>query len=183
MGFYLELVPQENNTREFRELPPPSSFWVLYLVGIFALSCMGAAAYAVLGGLFSQASLLDGIILGTIAGFLLLFAAVGFKMLALRKFIRWPENRLQVGFLIFGQPWILKSFVRREIETVEVVNHKPAPNRAPDFHDDPQYFVKGHWRLILVLKNKKTFVLDKHVEREAIQPLYNLVSSWFAARE
>lgn len=182
MGFYLDLVPQEKEGREFRELPPPVSFWVLYAVGVFALICMGAAAYSVLGGLFAQGSFWDGVILGTVGIFLVLFLFVGIKMLALRKFIRLEADVLKVGFLVFGSPFQLSNYPRSEVKEVCLINQRPTPNLAPEFHDDPQYFVRGHWRVVLDLKKQKRIVLDKHVEREALLPLYTVVESWFGKR-
>jgi hypothetical protein len=179
MGFYLELVPQGKECQEFRELPPPVSFWVLYAVGVFALICMGAAAYSVLGGLFAQGSIWDGIILGTVGLFLALFLFIGIKMLALRKFVRLKTDELQVGFFVFGRPFRLHNYLRSDIKEVCLINQRPTPNLAPEFHDDPQYFVRGHWRLVLDLKKPKRVVLDKHVEREALIPLFNSIESWF----
>ncbi|MFM8270390.1 MAG: hypothetical protein ACKN9V_09405, partial [Pseudomonadota bacterium] len=106
MGFYLDLVPKPAPTKEFKEVAPPSTYWVLYAIGVFALVCMVGAAHHVLGGLIQEATLWDWIILGILGGVVLLFLFVGFKLAALRRFVRVDAAELQTGYFCLGFPLI-----------------------------------------------------------------------------
>jgi len=173
MGFYLELRPGQNSSdpQEFIEQPPPATYWVLFLMGVFALGCMGLAAHQVLGGLLGQASMIDWVLLAILLFIVGLFLCVGFKMAFLRKFIRLRKGKLELGFYCLGIPHISKKWDFSEISDFVLYNHKPAPNLAPQHHTDPQYYIRGHWRILLKSNSGKGYVLDKHVEREALNPL------------
>jgi len=175
MGFYLELRPAKKSSspEEFIEQPPPATYWVLFLIGVFALVCMGLAAHQVLDGLFDQASMIDWVLLAILFFVVGLFLCVGFKMAFLRKFIRLRNGKLELGFYCVGIPLISKKWNFSEISEVVLYNHKPAPNLAPQHHTDPQYYIRGHWRVLLKSVSGKGYVLDKHVEMEALDPLFS----------
>jgi len=178
MGFYLDLVPYQSRTTEFREKAPPAYFWVLYTISVFALACMALAAHQVLNGLAQEDSLIDKVLVGTffLAGIFLFFA--GLKFVGLRKFIKLEGNQLDFGFLFFGLPVLKKSFSKSQLSKLELLNKRPVSNLAPQLHDDPQYYVQGHWRLVLVSVEGKKVVLDKHVEKEALTPLLAAIQEW-----
>jgi hypothetical protein len=179
MGFYLEIVPEPLKREEFREVPPPKTYWILYGIAVFAVGCMMAAAYQVLGDLLSAGTVWDWLILGVLALVILLFGAVGFKMAALRRFIRLVGKQLQTGYFCFGYPIVLRKVNRDEVKEVSLFNHKPAPNLAPQFHDDPQYFIRGHWRVMVYPTRRRPILIDKHVEKEALESIYQWVSTWW----
>lgn len=183
MGFYLDLVPNQSRPSEFREVAPPAYFWVLYLISVFALVCMALAAHQVLGGLAKEDSLIDKFLVGSFLLAALFLVITGLKFLGLRKFIKIDRQRIGWGYLFFGYPVLNKSFLRSGISKVDLVNKRPASNLAPQLHDDPQYYVQGHWRLVITSAEGKTRVLDKHVEREALTPLYRAVSDWFEKKD
>lgn len=178
MGFYLDLNPKTSEGTLFIENGPPAVYWTLYAIGIFALFCMGLAAHQVVGGLFQEPSWFDWGLLFGVASVVLLFFLVGFKMAALRKFVSLEGPKLQVGYYVVGRSVVLRSISKDLVSDLVLVNQKPAPNLAPQFHDNPQYFVRGHWRLILITKLGKKHVLDKHVEKEALLPLYSSIKNW-----
>jgi hypothetical protein len=179
MGFYLELVPEPTKREEFREVPPPKTYWILYAIAVFAVGCMMAAAYQVLGDLLSAGTVWDLLILGILALVILLFGAVGFKMAALRRFIRVAGTQLQTGYFCFGYPLVLRKVNREDVKEVVLLNQKPAPNLAPQFHDDPQYFIRGHWRVVVYSNHHPPLLIDKHVEKEALESIYQWVSEWW----
>ena len=45
-------------------------------------------------------------------------------------------------------------------------------------HDDGQYFIRGHWRVIALLKNGKQLTLDRHTEKGALTLLYRNLCLW-----
>lgn len=180
MGFYLELKPIQTGAQsnEFIEQAPPSTYWLLFLIAVFAMVCMTLAAYPVLGGLLLQGSSWDWLLFLTLFLIVGLFLFVGFKMAFMRKFIRFKKTFLETGYYLGGIPLVSKRWSRTEINEVILFNHRPAPNLAPQTHQDPQYYIRGHWRLLAKLKCGKNFVLDKHVEQEALQILFSALQKW-----
>lgn len=180
MGFYLELKPTQTSslTDEFIEQAPPPTYWALFLIAVFALICMGLAAYPILGGLLTQGSSLDWVFFLILLMIIGIFLFVGFKMAFLRKFLRFKTTELEVGYYGAGIPFVSRKWSRSEINEVVLFNHQPAPNLAPQTHHDSQYYIRGHWRLLVKLKSGKGFVLDKHVEREAMEPLFLALQEW-----
>lgn len=180
MGFYLDLKQSEKKPDFYLEASPPVSFWLLYGLGCLALIGMMLAAHSIMGDLLKQATLWDwGLVsLGSLA--LLIFLGAGIKLFALRKFIRRSGSWLEVGYYFLGQPICTWKINSKDIHEISVVNQRPAPNLAPQFHDDPQYYIRGHWRLVVSTAKGKTKVLDKHVEREALLPLLSWLSQWQA---
>lgn len=178
MGFYLDLNPQSTARVDFREGAPPPTFWVLFLIGVFAILCMVLAAHQILGDLFKSPGLVDWILMGGLGFVVALFLGAGLKLLAFRKFIQENGDKLLMGYDVFGFPWVFYRFPRKQVARLYLYNHKPAPNLAPQFHDDPQYFIKGHWRLVIETHQGKKKVLDKHVEKDALEPLFRALSAW-----
>ncbi len=131
-----------------------------------------------IGGLAQRDSLIDQVLVGTfvLAGVFLVFA--GLKFVGLRKFIKLDEDQLVFGFLFFGFPIFKKCFQRSQVSKVELLNRRPVSNLAPQLHDDPQYYVQGHWRLVLTPVEGDKVILDKHVEREALTPLLAIIQEW-----
>jgi len=179
MGFYLELVPEPTKSKEFKEVSPPTTYWILYAIAIFAVGCMMGAAHHVLGGLLAAGSIWDWMILGVLGLVFLLFGAIGFKMAALRRFIRVEGDQLQTGYFCLGYPLVLRKANRDEVREIVLLNQKPAPNLAPQFHDDPQYFIRGHWRVIVYPKHTRPILIDKHVEKEALELVHQWVNAWW----
>lgn len=174
MGFYLELRQsgKSKHQNDFIEQAPPATYWALFLIGVFALVCMSLAAHSVLGGLLNQASFLDWILFFILFLVLALFVFIGLKMAFLRKFIRVRNKSLELGYYIGKIPLVMYRWHRNSVLALDIVNHRPAPNLAPQHHNDPQYYIRGHWRLVLKTNKNKVKVLDKHVEREALEALF-----------
>lgn len=183
MGFYLELVPNQARAKEFTEASPPASYWVLYAIGVFAVFCMGAAAHQVLGGLLNEATVWDWLIFFVLGLVLLLFVAVGFKMAVLRRFIRLQGAQLQTGYYFLNHPLVLRRASRNEVKEIVLLNQKPAPNIAPQFHDDPQYFIRGHWRVFVYPHSGRPILIDKHVEKSALDPINEWIHAWWKGSE
>jgi len=179
MGFYLELVPEQTRGKEFKEAAPPVSYWLLYAIGVFAFICMGTAAHQILGDLLNQGTVWDWMIFFILGLVVFLFLAVGFKMAALRRFVRIQDTELQAGFYCLGFPLILRQVTRDGVTDIVLVNQKPAPNMAPEYHDDPQYFIRGHWRSLVYVKGKRAILIDKHVEKAALKPIHQWVRVWW----
>lgn len=180
MGFYLELKPVQTQARpnEFIEQAPPSTYWLLFLIAVFAMVCMTLAAYPVLGGLLLQGSSWDWLLFLILFLIVGTFLFVGFKMAFMRKFIRFKNTFLETGYYLGGIPWVSKRWTQPEINEMALFNHRPAPNLAPQTHQDPQYYIRGHWRLLVKLKSGRDFILDKHVEKEALQTLFTNLKKW-----
>jgi len=179
MGFYLDLIPAQSRPNEFREVPPPAYFWALYSISVFALGCMALAAYQVLGGLAQEESLIDKFLVGSFLFAFAFLGLTGLKFVGVRKFVKLEKDSLVYGYLFFGTPLIGQRLFKKDISSIGLVNKRPAPNRAPDLHEDSQYYVRGHWRVVVALVGGREKVLDKHVEKEALVPLVEFLESWF----
>ncbi len=179
MGFYLELRKAVvDGSIEFREQVPPPVFWLLYFVAGFALVCMGAAAYALLGDLVRSGSFWDVLIVAVILSAVPLYLLLGLKLMSLRKKVLFTDDKITCGF-----QWRKRLFFRVEVphsdaREVVILNQRPAPNVAPSHHDDRQYYIRGHWRVGIQLKNGKTVILDRHTEKEALEPLRLQLENW-----
>ena len=180
MGFYLELRPRQTGSfvDEFVEQAPPPTYWALFLIAIFALICMALAAHPVLDGLLAQGSSVDWVLVFVLVIIVGIFVFVGLKMAFLRKFLRFRNTELDAGYYWAGVPLVSRRWSRSEINEVVLFNYQPAPNLAPQTHQDSQYYIRGHWRLLVKLKSGRIFVLDKHVEREAMEPLFLALQDW-----
>lgn len=177
MGFYIDLVPVGPRMERFEESAIPSVFWVLYGILGFALLCMGTAAHAVLGDLLKIGSTFDLVVLSLIFSALPIYLLLGIKLLFVRKFVSLDRETLKRGFRFAGKEVLVKRFSKRDAEEILLVNRKPSPNVAVRVHDDSQYHLRGHWRILLRSGNKY-FTLDKHTDPGALEPLYRQVLSW-----
>lgn len=181
MGFYLELKRNARVPSEFIEAEIPSTFWVLYTVAGFALTCMGVAAFALLIDLARTGSKWDQVLVITILTAVPIYTAIGLKLAGLRKFVNYSTDSLQAGYRLFGMTVFRRVVSRAEIVGVSLLNKKPSQNVAPLVHDDKQYYLRGHWRVVLQLKNGRLITIDKHTEEAALYPLYENLQKWWAA--
>lgn len=171
MGFYLELFPVAGET-EYREQAVPNVFWILYGLAGFALACMFGAAYSLLGDLAKAGSTFDRALIGSILSAVPIYVLLGVKMAWVRKFARYDARGVEVGHRLAGKT-LWKRFVPwAEVKSVELVNQRPTANLAPRQHGDAQYYIRGHWRLLLVTRENKEVVLDRHTEKEMLEPLF-----------
>lgn len=179
MGFYLELQRHpEPAGLTYREDPPPAVFWVLYLFLGFALTCMGLAARTLLGDLARTGSTFDQGLVGLFVAFIPLYGLIGLKLGFVRRYVAIGGDTLRVGYRLGGRRLWERRLARRDIAAVEVVNQRPAPNNAPLHHDDPQYFVRGHWRVVARRRDGKSVTLDRNTDREPLLPLAEDAQAW-----
>lgn len=177
MGFYFELKPAPQHGL-FREEAVPGFFWALLGFAGFALACMGGAAYALLWDLATAGSVIDQILVGTILAFIPLYFVIGFKLAFLRRYVEYQGEEIRVGFFMGKRRWFEKRVPRSEIKEILLINQRPSRNLAPREHSDKQYYIQGHWRLLLLKKNGKKVLLDRHTEKPALEPLQKAVCAW-----
>ena len=177
MGFYLELEPDPGD-REFREARPAFVYWALYAFAGLALVGMAAAAHRFLGDLLSQGNPFDWVLVGGILAVLPLYLALGVRLCLLRRYVSLGEGYVEVGFRVGPRPVWQRRLQRAEVARIALANISPAPNVAPHLHGDPQYYVRGHWRLQAVAHRGKPLNLDKHTEKEALEGLRRAASEW-----
>ncbi len=189
MGFYLELRPngpaaQESATNgyfaEFYEQTPPPVFWLLYGVAGFALVCMGLAAYSLLGDLAKSGSFFDTLLVACIFSSVPFYFLIGLKLVGFRKMVRISGDELVVGFQFLRKIRFAKRVNRSQIKDISLINQRPRPNVAPGQHDDPQYYIRGHWRVVVELRNGKSIVVDRHTEKGALEPLSLSLMNWLS---
>lgn len=177
MGFYFELKPTPKRGL-YQEEAVPGFFWALLGFAGFALACMGGAAYALLWDMATAGSLLDQILVGIIFSFIPMYFLMAFKLALMRRFVEYQDDLLSVGFFVGKQRWFEKRVKRQEVKELLFYNQKPSGNLAPVQHHDKQYYIQGHWRLILLKKDGKEVLLDRHTEKPALEPLHQEVSRW-----
>lgn len=178
MGFYIELNPVGDSGQEFRETEIPPVFWMLYLIAGFALLCMGLAAHTLLKDLARIGSGWDLAIVYAIISAVPFYFLIGFKLGALRRFVRFTDGTLAVGYQIGKTPFRERKIAKKQIQEILLVNLRPSPNLAPQRHLDAQYYIRGHWRVVALLKNGKRIALDRHTEKGALEPLYKNLCTW-----
>lgn len=176
MGFYIELVRFQPGVYSEGEIP--KAYWVLYGIGGFALICMGGAAYALLIDLAKTGWIGDQILVGSIVGAIPLYLLLGLKLVWVRKYVEIGAEVVQTGFRFAGYTFLKRSVHRSEVAQAVLFNKKPSENIAPTEHRNSQYYIRGHWRVGLKLKNGQFIVLDKHTEKEAIHPLFQELQDW-----
>jgi len=179
MGFYLELFPVTGE-KEYREQAVPGVYWILFGLAGFALACMFGAAYTLLGDLARAGSTFDRFLIGSILSAVPLYLLVGIKMAWVRKFARYDTKGVETGYRLFGKAFCKRFTAWSEVKAVELVNLRPTANLAPRQHADAQYYIRGHWRLILAGKDGKEVVIDRHTEKEVLEPLYRALQLTFA---
>lgn len=176
MGFYIEL--QRTTPTEYSEKEVPGAFFSLYAIAGFALICMGVSAYALLGDLFREGSWFDRAIVLILGLSIPAYLAAGIKIFSIRKFVRFSGKSVSWGYQSFGRSWRVRSVTRDQVQAIELTNRRPSPNIAPRQHDDGQYYIRGHWQLILRTRDGKTHVIDKHTEKEAVSALETDLRVW-----
>ncbi len=181
MGFYLELYPLSGED-EYREQAVPKVYWILYGLAGFALTCMFTAAYRLLADLVRMGDPWDLALVGLILSAAPIYFLLGIKMLWIRKFVRFGSGKIGVGFRMGRWKLCESSLPLESIQSVELINRRPSANLAPVQHGDNQYFIRGHWKVFVVAKNGKEIVLDRHTEKEALEPLWNRVKLTFLGR-
>ena len=107
--------------------------------------------------------------------------AMTVKLAGMRKYIRFEGPNLVWGYRLFGKPVFTHAVKAEAVATFELENHRPRGNLAPQHHDNPAYYVRGHWRLMLVEKNGEKHGLDRHTEKEVLLPLYDDLNTWLRA--
>ena len=178
MGFYMELSPTQT-PGEFAEKEVPPVFWVLYLIAGFALACMAGAAHLLLWDLAKSGSWFDILLVGTIFLAIPAYILIGIKLAGVRKFVWLSPGKLVLGFRFFGRPIVRKELREEDVAGIDLHNKKPTPNLAPEQHDDPQYAIRGHWRVSVKTKKGRDIVVDRHTENEALIPLAGALKQAF----
>ncbi len=178
VGFYLELN-RDPKSSEYREDFVPFVYLGLVGFSFLALLGMGLAAHTLLAQLASRgSSFWDKFLVYSPLACLPVLLLLGIKLAGMRKFLRFDGNTLTRGFRLWGRPVLVTKLARQEIAELLLENHRPKSNLAPRHHDNPAYYVRGHWRLMAKTKNGATICLDRHTEREALIPLYEDSSTW-----
>lgn len=175
MGFYIDLKPVAPG--EFKETEIPFAFWALFAIAGFALLCMGLASHMLLKDLAKVGTTFDFALLGTILLSIPFYLIIGLKLFFIKKYISIQNGEIRYGHTFKGKPFFKKKILVSNISEVSLVNRKPTKNVAPVFHNDQQYHIQGHWRILLKLKTGKTVTLDKHTDVDALKPLYDLLLS------
>lgn len=176
MGFYLELTPSPEGG-EYREREIPPVFWALLVFAGLALSGMAAAAFTLLKDL-ALGDWLDRALVTAIAAFIPAYLCLAGKLLWARKYVRFRGSFLETGFQFGGSRLFQKRVPRDSIRGIEVVNERRAQNVAPKIHDDKQYYIRGHWRII-VETDRSRLVVDRHTEKGALEALVRDLRNWW----
>lgn len=179
MGFYYEMsrVPLDGAT-EYAEGKTPGVFWALYGFLGFALICMGLAAYALLGDLMRSGDWFDKLLVWTLYACGPFYLLTGLWLASSRRFVRVEGDELLVGRRLGKRRMWSRAFSRVQLVAIELLNRKPASNYAPTHHDDPQYYIRGHWRLVAWKKAGGHVTLDKHTERAMLEPMTAELQRW-----
>ena len=178
MGFYIDLKRVTPNSLDFSETKTPQVFWMLFGLAGFALTCMGLAAHNLLLDLLKSGDLFDTLLVGGVTFFVPAYFITGIKLAVVRKKVKFSGEYLVVGFFMGQIPVWFKKISRVEIDSYEIINRRPSPNVAAKRHQDSQYHIRGHWRLMLKLKNGKSITLDRHTEKGALHSLQNSLRTW-----
>jgi hypothetical protein len=178
MGFYFELKKTGSDNLEFREQGVPQVFWTLYGLAGFALTCMGLAAHSLLVTLLNTGDPWDLILIGSIFFSVPVYLLIGVKLLWVRKFVQLEPNQLALGYFVGSRRFTLKRLPKSEIKEVLLINQRPSSNVAPARHGDSQYYIRGHWRLLVNTKSGKHLVLDRHTEKGALHSLQSSLRTW-----
>lgn len=177
MGFYLELQKNAGDG-VYRESKVPSVYWVLYGIAGFALLCMGGAAHALLWDLAAAGSTFDKFLIGLIVAAVPGYLAVGAKMAFFRKYVEIIPNEIHTGFEAFGLRPLNRKIAKSEAKAIFFTNQRPSPNLASKRYDDPQYQIRGHWKVGVALKSGKEVTLDRHVEQDMLVDFAEELKTW-----
>ena len=181
MGFYIEMKksnPLGLGGEEFKEASTPQVFWALFGLAGFALTCMGLAAHSLLSTLLKTGDIWDLLLVSAIFSCVPIYLTIGLKLIWVRRFVSFNSNTLVLGYRFGHFPFWFRRVSKQQVVLAELVNLRPSSNLAPLQHRDSQYFVRGHWRLVLKLRNGKRLNLDRHTEQGALLPLYHSVLNW-----
>ncbi len=173
MGFYIDLKPL--SAGEFKETEVPFAFWALFAIAGFALLCMGLASHMLLADLVKAGNAFDFTLVALIFLSVPFYFLIGLKLVFVKKFVSIQSRTVRMGYKFGKKTFWQRLIPLSEVESVDLVNKRPTKNVAPVFHNDQQYHIQGHWRVLLNLKSKKTVVLDKHTDVDALKPLYDLL--------
>lgn len=179
MGFYIELKKIDSLGNEFREQNPPPVFWTLFGIAGFALTCMFLASHSLLEKLLNNGDPIDLFLVGILFITIPVYFIIGFKLACLRKYLLFTPSKLSMGYSIGTTKLTARTVNRLEIDEVLLINQKPSANVAPSHHTDPQYYIRGHWRLVLKTHKGKIVTLDRHTERAALQLLEATTKTWW----
>lgn len=174
VGYYLEL--EQINPDRFSEVRVPLVFWALYALAGFAMACMGTAAFAVLGDLIESGLFLDQLLVGAFALAIIGYGLIGVKLAFVRKFIEIHDGWVRWGYGLAGMEFFTRKAALSIIENILIEHSGNTPNRAQTFHEDIQYYVQGHWRLVLRAHGRE-WLLDRNTDKEALQPLFAFLDS------
>ncbi len=177
MGFYIEMR-KSPTPGGFLESPPPAVFWALYAFAGFALGCMGGAAHTLLGDLAKSGSAFDRGLVWSIWAMFPVYLLIGLKLWAVRRFVLFEKDGITFGYHFFKRRFLERHVSRGDLADFNLVNHRPHPNLAPTQHEDSQYYIRGHWRVVVTNREGKDFVLDRHTEKGALGPLYRELRHW-----
>ena len=179
MGFYLELRPGQK-PHEYTEGAPPSVFWALWAIAGFALLCMGLSAHMFLADLLHDGFWFDRLLVSLIYGAVPFFLLIGAKLAFVRRFVHLAPDHLRVGYRVFGRE-LARKIPRSEITAIDLYNQTSGPNLAVSEHDDPQYYYRGHWRVVARLRSGKTVLLDRNTERGMLRGVFRDAQAWFTS--
>ncbi|MBM4317011.1 MAG: hypothetical protein FJ116_05975 [Deltaproteobacteria bacterium] len=178
MGFYIELKKTGDSDNMFLEQSPPQVFWTLYGLAGFALTCMGLASHSLLITLLSTGDPWDLLLVGSVFSTVPIYLLIGIKLVWIRKFITFNHDNLEMGFYLGSRRFFISKLDKQNAAEVLLVNERPSANVAPVQHDNSQYYIRGHWRLLVKTKDGKDIILDRHTEKGALHSLQNKVRSW-----
>jgi len=178
VGFYFDLRRVATVSGSYCELGAPVSFWALYGIAGFALICMGGAAYYVLADLAQVGTIWDRAIVILILLAIPAYFVVGVKLAVVRRFVLFSGDTIKVGYRFSKTPVFQKSLTRDQIAKIELINQRPSKNVAPSQHEDAQFYVRGHWKILLTERNKRKVVIDRHTEKGALEGLFEYLLAW-----
>ncbi len=182
MGFYIEMT-RATKAPEYRENFIPFVYFGLLGFSGLALVGMAVAANEVLADLAAVgSSFWDKILVYGPIACVPVIGAMTVKLAAARKYIRFEGDTVEWGTRLAGKPFRLRTLNRPQVVGFELENHRPKSNLAPQHHDNPAYYIRGHWRLMMKTKEGNPLLLDRHTEREALIPLYDDLNAWLHSK-
>jgi hypothetical protein len=137
---------------------------------------MGLAAWDLLLQLARSTEFWDQALVSMILSFIPVYLLIGLKLAWSRKYIRWNGEEIEVGYRLGRYRLFYRRIAKKDILRIELNNQRPSGNLAPIQHRDAQYYIKGHWRVVVVTK-KRSYVLDRHTDREALLPLMSVIQT------
>ena len=176
MGFYTRFFPRQERLWVQSNYSPV--VWGLLFFTALALAAMTAAAFPVAEQLWVQAFFWDRFLILLFLSLLFLFLLVFFFCLGVRKFVALRDDALEVGFFFHKMPFCVKHISRENLVRFSLERKGSSPNRAYMERTHPDYYNKGHWRIVAEEKGGGKTVIDREVEREALEDFYHALESW-----